>query len=99
MVTLDDILKAAPRRTATYDLNGITLNLREMSVAQQEQWNKVRETIKDNTEGLYSQLIRMCCDEMKDADDAFFQKLSPAVILDIGNKIFELSSKGDDAKK
>ena len=99
MTTLADILKAGSRRSSTYDLNGVKLHIKEMSIAQQERWNKYREQHKDSIGSLYSELIKMCCEEMAEADDAFFEELSADIVMDLGNKIVELSAKGDDAKK
>jgi len=99
MVTLDDILKAGSRKSAEYDLNGLTLHIKEMSVGDQERWNKYRADNKDSTASLYSGLIRMCCDELKDANDDFFEELSADIVMDLGNRIVELSSSGDGVKK
>ena len=99
MTTLDDILKAGCRKTAEYDMNGITLHIREMSVMEQENWNKFRKENGESIGELYFELIRICCKEMKEATNEDLETLSAEIVMDLGNKIVELSSKGDDVKK
>lgn len=97
-MALEDIFSAGARKTDTYDLNGITLNLKEMSWQQQKEYAEIPEDA--DTAFRYSCLICLCCEELDGVEpEKLMDEWSAQTILAVGNKIITLSSVSDTEKK
>lgn len=101
MSKLDDIFAAAGKKVAVFELDGgITLHLSEMSISARKKW---AEHLQENVEHIelnYAYLISACCEELKElSPEQIVDKISSTVILDVGNKIAEISGIGQEEKK
>lgn len=95
------ILDTLPHKsTEVYEVDGVELHLCEMSLSQSRLWSEFYKQNKDNHEKLYAYLLKMCCAEFKDVDQEDIEnKLSPKVLLDLGNKIIEMCGLGESSEK
>jgi len=98
MTTLDDILRAGSARKGECTINGVALHISEMSVMQQEEYNKIRKDKKEG-EGVYFDLLKVCCEEMHEITKDQFNGLAANFVTELCNNIVALSEKGDAAKK
>ena len=100
MATADDIFGAAPRGKTTFNVNGIDCTLVEMSVTDSIKWSEHFKRHKGDPEALYAFLISICCVEMRDIDQSeIIDRLSPNVLMKMGDKILEISGYSPEESK
>lgn len=100
MSSVDDIYAAAPRKSERFDLGAVDVTLLEMSVGQRVEWADFYNENEGNTERLFAKLISMCCVELSSQEPEQIQeRLNPNTLIDMGNKIIEMSGLTTDKKK
>lgn len=92
-----DVYKQAPRKSQSFKIGNVTVDLIEPSLKDQVDWSKISEKHGENSEYIFGFLISRCCSVFKgESPEDIIQNLDPTVLMEMGNVILGMVEKKKD---